>query len=315
MVMIVTSHTDDKIRTWSTNGDAENSNNHLVQVLAETHATPIQALEVNENNFYSASFDGTMVMWNGNGEAQQIVEGPHGVMGMCTISKQQVASVYLNHMLRVWNLETGECEQYMSCAVPCGLIIKYDAEHVLVGESAAMVNSSNMEEQGEIFCQVHLIHWSTNQIVHSFAAHSKSITALLLGHDDTIISAAADAQIFIWKYGKNNEQSVALVPHHLALVGHEDEITALAWQDSQQTLLLSASLDNTLRVWNMQTQACLQVIPTSAPVICMQTTSDAQFVITGHENGTICVWNTVDMKMAHTWQTKRQIVHLGILPA
>lgn len=68
---------------------------------------------------------------------------------------------------------------------------------------------------------------------------------------DWLASGGADSKIILWDF-KTARQ-------YTTLSGHSDEITALAFHPSG-SLLFSSSLDSTIRVWDLQTEACIDTI-------------------------------------------------------
>jgi WD40 repeat protein len=92
--------------------------------------------------------------------------------------------------------------------------------------------------------------------------HTESISSLLLWEEQGYwITGSKDSKIKIW-----NSQNFVLYE----LKGHYNTITSLylsgLGRDSKATFLLSASLDSTIRMWNMEDGKCLYKINTANPI-------------------------------------------------
>ncbi|KAL1368315.1 hypothetical protein HN51_022469 [Arachis hypogaea] len=72
--------------------------------------------------------------------------------------------------------------------------------------------------------------------------------------------------------------------------GHLDEVLDLAWSKSE--LLLSSSMDKTVRLWDLETKSCLKVFPHNDYVTCIQFNPiDEDYFISGCLDGKVRIWD------------------------
>ncbi|XP_022869535.1 WD repeat-containing protein 44-like [Olea europaea var. sylvestris] len=74
------------------------------------------------------------------------------------------------------------------------------------------------------------------------------------------------------------------------LNGHQDDILDLSWSRSQ--LLLSSSMDKTVRLWDLETRSCLKMFAHNDYVTCIQFNPiDDDYFISGSLDGKVRVWS------------------------
>jgi WD40 repeat protein len=57
--------------------------------------------------------------------------------------------------------------------------------------------------------------------------------------------------------------------------------------------LVSASLDNTIRVWDPKDMSCINIMENNEKneMSCLYYLKNANLIVTGHENGDVKLWN------------------------
>ncbi|KAL7248326.1 hypothetical protein ACSBR2_003109 [Camellia fascicularis] len=81
-----------------------------------------------------------------------------------------------------------------------------------------------------------------------------------------------------------------------SFTGHLDDVLDLSWSKSH--LLLSASMDKTVRLWDMETRSCLKLFAHNDYVTCIQfNPTDDDYFISGSLDAKVRIWSIPDRKL------------------
>ena len=76
-----------------------------------------------------------------------------------------------------------------------------------------------------------------------------------------LASGSDDKKVLVWEVAiPKKSESPKKVNFLRQLVGHKSNIRALSWNHKQRQILISGSWDATIRIWNVVSASCLQVI-------------------------------------------------------
>ncbi|KAL8167311.1 hypothetical protein V2J09_008810 [Rumex salicifolius] len=88
--------------------------------------------------------------------------------------------------------------------------------------------------------------------------------------------------------------------------GHLDDVLDLSWSKSQ--LLLSSSMDKTVRLWNLSSKSCLQIFSHSDYVTCIQFNPvDDRYFISGSLDCKVRIWSIPDRQVVD-WKDLHEMV-------
>lgn len=87
---------------------------------------------------------------------------------------------------------------------------------------------------------------------------------------------------------------VATVAQQGALRGHTGEVTGLFFIQNNAGLV-SAGMDGTIRIWDVNTRQALTVVETGVPILSLALSMDGTALAAGHEDGSITLWLLGDM--------------------
>ncbi|VVB12946.1 unnamed protein product [Arabis nemorensis] len=88
--------------------------------------------------------------------------------------------------------------------------------------------------------------------------------------------------------------------------GHLDDVLDLSWSRSQ--LLLSSSMDKTVRLWDIETQSCLKLFAHNDYVTCVQFNPlDEDYFISGSLDAKIRIWNISNRQVVE-WNDLNEMV-------
>ncbi|CAM8980955.1 unnamed protein product [Rhodiola kirilowii] len=91
-----------------------------------------------------------------------------------------------------------------------------------------------------------------------------------------------------------------------SFTGHQDDILDLSWSKSQ--LLLSSSMDKTVRLWDLETKSCLKLFAHNDYVTCIQFNPvDDRYFISGSLDAKVRIWNIPSRKVVD-WTDLHEMV-------
>ncbi|MBN8618745.1 MAG: protein kinase [Anaerolineae bacterium] len=312
---------DGSITIWNSNGEQIGQ-----PIAAHTDIVYALAFSPDSRQLASASGDGSIQVWNPE-NAQPLTDPLLGHTGfvlnlLYTPDGSTLISTGVDAEVIFWDTQTGE----LLYSIPTGhtrrvkgLALSPDGQILATGSDDAALRLWDMST-GEMIGSPH-------------SGHLDAIWSLSFAPDGaTIASASSDRSVIIWNTTDLPALSIAALPQsddalsvtfnpdgtqfafaggflneedfniHLwdsasleetaFLEGHTNYITGLAYSPDNQHLV-SASVDGTLRIWNLITRATDHTLQLDGfnPFIALAYSSDGHTIASGGADGTIILWD------------------------
>eukprot|EP01133_Synstelium_polycarpum_P003894 gene3894-4504_t len=171
-------------------------------------------------------------------------------------------------VMKIWDINEGECM------------------HTLAGHND-VINSFHFEGDrivsGSDDATLKMWRASTGQCVNTFQGHVGSVWMLEF-KDNTLISGGDDKTVRLWDMTTGQQKQT--------LTGHTGRIYYVQMGND---LVVSGAQDRTSRVWDVRSGQAVHTMTSNSPVHCLQMNGELWSgdwsVASGHNNGTISVWN------------------------
>lgn len=184
-----------------------------------------------------------------------------------------------DHTLKIWNLKTGQLLKTLSETGQVHAI-------ALCNQGKTLFSSSTDKT---------IKVWNINlyQVEQILQEHDAWVRCLALSKDGkTLFSGNDRHQINVWQRKNTHFYLFS------SLKGHQDSVLAIAINPLQETLI-SASADQTLKMWNLRTYELLYTFTGHrGPVSCLAITAKGETLISGSFDETLKIWdvNTGNLK-------------------
>jgi hypothetical protein len=258
-----------------------NHKHHLLEELSDAYATDEWAQVIRLARQLGAAAPPQVAEWVSRAwlevpvAERVLIDEPYdntiefGIFSVAVTSNGQLAFTGAeNHMLRLWDLASGECRYgvyadgmvWAVAALPDGQLVLSGAE------------------------TLQLWNLSSRQMLHSFEGHSSSVYAVAVTHDGRqALSGSSDQTLRLWDLA--NRRCLR------TLIGHSDAVAGVAiTHDARHAL--SGSHDKTLRLWDLATGEIVRILEghTNA-VLTVAVTSDGRHALSGSEDCTVRLWD------------------------
>ncbi|KAK4876748.1 hypothetical protein RN001_009254 [Aquatica leii] len=185
----------------------------------------------------------------------------------CPLESSSSISMLTKSMSKV-NIDASNVHSSGGAVIPTN---KADASRAMVGGTTIAENYA--------FVGVH----------HIFDQHIEAVTMVKFANNDRsrFCCSSVDTTLSICCVNSDPPSVIAI------LKGHTKAVTGFDWS-ANNDLIASASLDGTIKVWNVSNNACLRTIndPTNAPLLCcLYNNNNNNLLITGNGKGEVGVAN------------------------
>jgi WD40 repeat protein len=189
---------------------------------------------------------------------------------------KMLASVSTDKTVRLWDIQTGECLKVLRGHQHWTLSVVFSPD----GKTLA---SGSMDKTIRLW-DVH-----TGQCLKVLQGHKGSVWSLAFKRTGVLASGSQDHTVKFWDLdsgensGENSSQCIK------TLQGHTDEILAIAFSQDGQ-LVASGGIDQTVRIWNVDTNQCLNVLEHPNCLLSLSFSADGRLA-SGCKDHLVRIWD------------------------
>ncbi|KAI3576339.1 hypothetical protein IWW34DRAFT_808243 [Fusarium oxysporum f. sp. albedinis] len=180
--------------------------------------------------------------------------------------------------VRIWNLQTGECDEVLKYPSPTGKAFAFSRD------SKVLLTAS-----GNQFVRI----WKTQTWDHIiFRGHTGAINSAVISQDSkTVATSSDDATVRLWNTHTGRCEKI--------LKGHTGKVNTAAISPDIQ-VLVSASVDRTLRIWDLDVGKCKKVLRGhDCDILLAVFSPDSRMIASGDVEGRIGIWNARNGAFMH----------------
>lgn len=220
------------------------------------HSGGIRSLQFDDAKLVTGSMDKTLRVWNHHtGQCIRTLEGHSGPVLDLHFDERMMASGSTDHTVRVWNFDIGEC---------CTLLGHTD-----------WVNSVRLCKEGKM-----LISSSDDTTIRLWDLSTRSCTKIFQGHVGQVQVALPSLDGFRHCIVNNLSES-----------SHTSSTSSILQPLTNSSIIISSSLDNTIKLWDIQTGQCIRTLFGHIQGV-WALDFDKLHIISGSHDKTIRVWDT-----------------------
>lgn len=289
-------------------------NESCTRILKGAHQGGISSLQFCEaqNVLVTGSFDKTAIVWNmETGQVLRKLEGHARAIRTLQFDDTKLVTGSMDHTLRIWNYHTGQCIRTLEGHTDGVVHLNFNCRILASGSADATIKIWNFQT-GECF---------------TLTGHLKAVNHVSIQNESTrLVSSSDDGSIRIWDLEKRN--CVRVLKGHMAPVqtaipsmpgflhtffqpqikkammmkrsgspsSDEEELGAPRRRllddcdRSSEQVVISGSLDNTIKVWSLETGECLQTLFGHVQGI-WTLAYDTLHLVSGSHDGSLKLWD------------------------
>ncbi|KAI8088888.1 quinon protein alcohol dehydrogenase-like superfamily [Halteromyces radiatus] len=273
--MVITGSKDKTIKVWSLAGQ----NAQLIRTL-KGHTRAVHTLQMDDTKLVSGSMDHTLKIWNYHtGQCIRTLEGHTAGVTHLHFDSKLLASGSTDGMIKVWNFQNGECSTLSGHT--------QSVTHVrLYQQSTRLISSS---DDGRMML------WDLE---------SRQCLKILEGHHTSVQAAIPSMPGFLHRFYYQDVKKE-----------NDDQQTNQQEEDQHRSgspVAISGSLDNTLKVWSLDTGACLRTLFGHNQGI-HTLAYDKLRLVSGAKDGELKIWDIESGQVMHSLQAHEGSINSIVL--
>lgn len=293
------------------------------------HTDGVTCLQFNNDIMITGSYDTTLKIWNCHtGELIRTLKGHDKGVRSLLFDDQKLITGGLDSTIKIWNYHTGECISTYRGHEKSVSSVDFHNKTIVSGSADHTVKVWHVDSRTCFTLRGHT-DW-----VNCVKIHHKS---------NTVFSASDDTTIRMWDLNSNEclrvfgsqsnghvGQVQCVIPlsikmevtedvgsgedeeHELSLNGNEEdteqeEMTPLPANPNYPTHLLTSSLDNTIKLWDVQSGKCIRTQFGHIEGV-WSISADTFRIISGAHDRLVKIWDLQNGKCIHTFANNSESV-------
>lgn len=248
-----------------------------------------------QNILITGSNDKTAIVWNlETGQVLRKLKGHARTIRTLQFDDTKLVTGSLDHTLRIWNYHTGQCIRTLEGHTGGVVHLNFNCRMLASGSTDASIKIWNFQT-GECF---------------TLTGHEKAVNHVSIQRDSpTLVSSSDDGTIRIWDLERRSCARVLkghMAPVQTAIPSmpgflhnfyrHRRSASPSSSSDeedckrSSEQVVISGSLDNTIKVWSLESGECLQTLFGHIQGI-WTLAYDKLHMVSGSHDGSLKLWD------------------------
>ena len=285
--ILVSSHEDKCVRLW----ELKNGNYEYKKSLIG-HLSKVYAVDISRDGrtIVSASFDKTIKVWDSlSGTCIQTLKGHTKWVVAVALSPdgRTIASGSDDKKVMIWDCATGQLRHILEGHTSLITSLTFSAD----GKMLASCNPSHTVGESQII----LWNVSSGKRINTNVDFCSSLMSIAFSRIDKNIFATGhgNSEIILWKIKetKSVQKNIQEIECIKSLKAHSKAITSICFHPTNELVLASASTDNTVGIWNIETGNCKIFSEHSDRVMSVSFNIDGSILASCSDDKTIKLWN------------------------
>ncbi|KAI7886220.1 WD40-repeat-containing domain protein [Mucor mucedo] len=304
-------------RNWRRNRSA-------TQSFSGQHKGGVTSLQFCEaqNILITGSYDKTAIVWNlETGEVLRKLEGHARAIRTLQFDDTKCVTGSMDHTLRIWNYHTGQCIRTLEGHTDGVVHLNFDCRILASGSADASIKIWNFQT-GECYTltghtkmvnhvsiqknSTTLISSSDDGSIRIWDLEKRACARVLSGHMAPVQAAIPSMPGFLHSFYKpvvkprraispiSSSSDEEELPVVLRRRGSNSSNTSTRSEDcdrrSSEQVVISGSLDNTIKVWSLESGECLQTLFGHVQGI-WTLAYDKLHMVSGSHDGSLKLWD------------------------